>query len=220
MIGPRQRPGASRARPRIVRLMRALLVSVLALIALASPGCESPSDRVSTASKDAFLVLRAQTQDGAPPSEEDLDAPTLALGQQPTPMPKLTATTGSVFPDRTYMLQLPRRAATPKPFLTENGSPVLNLAISARGGSASGMYVISYRSLLPPQVKAVVRATITGFPAATTTYTTPALSLTASENFERGWMDSRYVTILAIVAIVAVLVLTVFALRTRFEHRD
>ncbi|TML73512.1 MAG: hypothetical protein E6G11_02970 [Actinobacteria bacterium] len=145
-----------------------------------------------------------------------LVAPTLALGQQPTPKPKLTAMPGSVFPDRTYMLQLPPRAAMPKPFLTENGSPVLSLAISAPGGSASGTYVISYRSLLPPQVKAVVSATITGFPAATTTYTTPAIDFTASENFERRWMDSPYVTIFVIVAVLA---LMAFALLTRFKHR-
>ncbi len=145
-----------------------------------------------------------------------LVAPTLALGQQPTPKPKLTAMPGSVFPDRTYMLQLPPRAAMPKPFLTENGSPVLSLAISAPGGSASGTYVISYRSLLPPQVKAVVSATSTGFPAATTTYTTPAIDFTASENFERRWMDSPYVTIFVIVAVLA---LMAFALLTRFKHR-
>jgi alkylation response protein AidB-like acyl-CoA dehydrogenase len=146
-----------------------------------------------------------------------LVAPTLALGQQPTPKPNLTATPGSVFPDRTYMLQLPSHAAMPKAFLTENGIPVTNLAISARGGSAIGTYVISYRSLLPPQVKAVVRARITGFPAATTTYTTPALNVTASENFERRWRDSRYVTIFVIVAVLA---LMAFAVLGRLKHRD
>jgi hypothetical protein len=146
-----------------------------------------------------------------------LVAPTLALGQQPTPKPKLTATPGSVFPDRTYMLQLPPRAAMPKPFLTENGIPVSNLAISAPGGSASGTYVISYRSLLRPQVKAVVSATIPGFPAATTTYATPALNVTASENLKRRWMNSPYVTIFVIVSVLA---LMGFALLTRFKHRD
>ena len=123
-----------------------------------------------------------------------LVTPTLALGQQPTTKPKLTATPGPVFPDRTYLLQLPPRAALPTPVLTENGSPVMMLAVSAPEGSASGRYVISYRSLLPPQVKVVVSAKITGFPAATTTYTTPALDITGSENVERRWMDSRYVT--------------------------
>lgn len=146
-----------------------------------------------------------------------LVVPTLALGQQPTPKPKLTATPGSVFPDRTYVLQLPPRAAMPKPFLTENGGPVSSLAISAPGGSASGTYVVSYRSLLPPRVKAVVSATITGFPAATTTYTTPSLDDMASENFERRWMDSPYVTIFVIVAVLA---LMGFVLLTRFKHRD
>jgi hypothetical protein len=142
--------------------------------------------------------------------------PTLALGRQPTTKPKLTVTPGSVFPDRTYMLQLPPHSAMPKPVLTENGSPVSNLAISAAGGSASGTYVISYRSLLPPQVKAVVNATTTGFPAATATYTTPALNL-ESQNFERRRTDSQYVTIFVSVALVA---LMAFALVTRLKLRD
>ena len=145
-----------------------------------------------------------------------LVAPGLALGQQPTPKPKLTATPGSVFPDRTYMLQLPPRVAMPNPFLTENGIPVSNLAISAPGGSVSGTYLISYRSLLPPQRKALVRATIAGFPAACTTYTTPALDEMASEDSERQWMDSQYVTIFVIVAILG---LMAFALLTRLKHR-
>jgi hypothetical protein len=141
------------------------------------------------------------------------DALTHALGQQPTPTPKLTATHGSVFPDRTYVLQLSPRAAMPKPFLTENGMPVSNLAISTPGGSASGTYVISYRSLLPPEVKAVVSATITGFPAATTIYTTPALNVTASEDFQWRWKDSQYVTVFALITLMA------FALLTRFKRR-
>jgi len=175
-----------------------------------------------------------------------LVAPSLALGQQPTPRgpplalsrasstgptssscgafwspvspldPKLTATPGSVFPDRTYILQLPRRSARPKPLLTENDGPVVGLAISAAGGSASGTYLIRYRSLLPPQRKAVVRATIAGFPAACTTYTTPALDEMASEDSERQWMDSQYVTIFVIVAILG---LMAFALLTRLKHR-
>jgi hypothetical protein len=136
-----------------------------------------------------------------------LVAPTTpALGQQPTPKPRLTSKPGSLFPDRTYILELPPHAAMPKPVVTENGSPVFNLAISAAGGSASGTYVISYRSLLPPQVKAVVSATIVGFPAATATYTTPALNL-ESQNFERRWTDSQYVTIFVTVALLALMAL-------------
>ena len=80
----------------------------------------------------------------------------------------------------------------------------------------SGTYLISYRSLLRPQVKAVFRATIAGFPVATTTYATPALNVKASENFEWPWMDSQHVTIFAIVAVLA---LMGFALLTRFNHR-
>jgi hypothetical protein len=143
-----------------------------------------------------------------------LGTPTLVLGQ-PIPKPKLAAKPGSVFPDRTYVLQLSPRAAMPKPSLTENGKPVLNLAISAREGGASGTYVISYRSLLPPNVKAFVSATIPGLPAATTTYRTPVLNVTASEDLQRRWMDSPYVSIFIIVAVIA---LVAFGLRSRL-HR-
>jgi hypothetical protein len=105
----------------------------------------------------------------------------------------------------------------PTPVLTENGTRVTSLSVSAPERSASGTYVISYRSLLPPQVKAVVSAKITGLPAATTTYTTPALNITGSENLERRWRDSRYVTIVVIVAVLALLAL---ALLGRLKHRD
>jgi hypothetical protein len=89
------------------------------------------------------------------------------------------------------MLQLPPHVAMPNPFLTENGIPVTNLAISAPGGRVSGTYLISYRSLLPPQVKAVVRATITGFPVATTIYATPALNVKAARTLSgHGWTHS------------------------------
>jgi hypothetical protein len=102
--------------------------------------------------------------------------------------------------------------------VTENGAAVNGLAISAPGTSASGAtYVISYQSLLPPQVKAVVSATITGFPAATTTYTTPALSFTPRETFERQWVESPYLTIFVIVAVLA---LMAFALLARFQRPD
>jgi hypothetical protein len=145
-----------------------------------------------------------------------LVGPTLAHGQQATTKATLTATPRSGFPDRTYILQLPPLAAMPKPGVTENGGPVVNLAISASGGRASGTYVVSYRSLLPPDRRALVRATIAGFPAATASYTTPALDSTASESSVRRWVDSPYLTVFVIVAILA---LTAAQLVTNLRHR-
>jgi hypothetical protein len=144
-----------------------------------------------------------------------LVASTVALGREPAPKPKLTATPSSAFPDRTYVLQLPPGAATRDISLTENDGPVLHLAISARGSRASGTYVVTYRSVLPPQTEAVVRATIPGYAAATSSYTTPAIESTASKSVER-WVDSRYVTIFALVAVLALMTARLLA---RSDHR-
>ena len=144
-----------------------------------------------------------------------------ALHRRPATDPKGEAGRGAWVGLRhpTYMLQLPPtpRAALPKTVLTENGIPVSNLATSRPPEEARAARTSSAtRSLLRPQVKAVVSATITGFPPATTTYATPALNVKASENFEWPWMDSQQVTIFAIVAVLAVMT---FALLTRFDHR-
>jgi hypothetical protein len=144
-----------------------------------------------------------------------LVAPTGALGREPAPKPKLTATRSSAFPDRTYVLRLPPGAATRDLSLTENGGPVVGLAVSAHGGRASGTYLVTYRSVLPPQTEAVVRATIPGFASATSSYTTPAIEFTASKSVER-WVDSRYVTIFALVAVLA---LMTARLLTGSDHR-
>src|SRR5262249_41876595 len=111
---------------------------------------------------------------------------------------------------------VPPRAAMKDLVLKENGSPVLSLAISPRAGSPSGTYVVSYRSLLSPQVKARVSATITGYGVATTTYSTPALNFTARANHGRRWTDSRYVTVFVIVVVLS---LMAFEFRAGFKHR-
>lgn len=140
-----------------------------------------------------------------------------ALAQPATrPEPKLIAMPGSGFPDRSYVLRIPPRAGVQKPLVTENGGPVVGLAVSAGGGRASGTYVVSYRSVLPPRVEAVVRVTIPGLPAATATYTTPALGFTASGDGERRWIDSQYLTIVAVAALLALLGLDLFS---RLRHR-
>jgi len=82
-------------------------------------------------------------------------------------------------------------------------------------------YVISYRSLLPPSVKAAVSATITGFPSATASYTTPAIDFTARGTFERNWIDDAITSPwLMVFVIIAVLTLIAFALLTASDVRS
>ena len=82
-------------------------------------------------------------------------------------------------------------------------------------------YVISYRSLLPPNVKAAVSATVTGFPAATASYTTPALDFTARGTFERSWIDDTITSPwLMVFVVIAVLALIAFALLTASDVRS
>jgi tight adherence protein B len=82
-------------------------------------------------------------------------------------------------------------------------------------------YLISYRSLLPPQQKAQVRAVITGFPAATATYTTPAIDFSPQGTFEQSWIDRVIVSpYLAVFVVVAVLALIAFAILTAVDVRN
>jgi Flp pilus assembly protein TadB/Mg-chelatase subunit ChlD len=86
---------------------------------------------------------------------------------------------------------------------------------SAIGQQLSNEYVLTYRSLLPPTVKAVVRVKAAAFPAATATYTTPALDLVEGGTFERSWIDeviiSPWLMVFVIVAVIGLLVFAVFA---------
>ena len=60
----------------------------------------------------------------------------------------------------------------------------------------SSEYTLRYTSLLPPETKALVKAHVAGFPAATATYTSPKLALPALGSldprlgsFDKGWID-------------------------------
>ena len=89
------------------------------------------------------------------------------------------------------------------------------------GARLSSEFVITYRSLLPPEREAVVRATVVGFAPASATYTTPALDLSARGTFERGWVDTIIVSpFLMVFIIVAVLGLIVFAIITALDVRN
>lgn len=71
-----------------------------------------------------------------------LVVPPLALAQ--VSAPKLTESPSSGFPDRAYLLQLPKsRAVTAAEVnVTENGSPVAALAVAAPGASKSGAILL------------------------------------------------------------------------------
>ena len=83
------------------------------------------------------------------------------------------------------------------------------------GADLASEYEVTYRSVLPPQVQAAVRVTVKGLPAASATYTTPALAITSGGTFDRSWIDkvivSPYLAIFIVVSIIALLALALFA---------
>jgi tight adherence protein B len=80
---------------------------------------------------------------------------------------------------------------------------------SSLSSQISNLYVVTYRSLLAPQVKANVKVAAKGFPPATAHYTTPKLNVTPSGTFNRTWLDkvieSPYLMVFVIVAVLALL---------------
>lgn len=90
--------------------------------------------------------------------------------------------------------------------------------VSAR---ISSEYVLTYRSLLPPEREAVVEATVAGYAPARATYTTPAVDFTARGTFERDWLDSVIISPwLMVFIIVAVVALIAFAIITALDVRN
>ena len=89
------------------------------------------------------------------------------------------------------------------------------------GQQLSNEYVVSYRSLLPPDVKATVVAVSPGFAPATATYTTPPLDLAPQGTFERSWIDETITSPwLMIFVVVAVLALVAFAIFSAIDVRN
>ncbi len=92
----------------------------------------------------------------------------------------------------------------------------------------SSEYTLAYRSLLPPEVKAIVRAKVAGLPPAVATYTTPPLGVPALGaidkrlgTFDRSWIDKVIVSpFLMVFIIVSVLGLLAFAILTAFDVRS
>jgi tight adherence protein B len=88
------------------------------------------------------------------------------------------------------------------------------------GQRLSSEYEVTYRSVLPPEREAVVKMVVAGLPAATATYTTPALDITPGGTFERSWSDEVIVSpFLMVFIVVAVLALIGFAVMTALEAR-
>jgi tight adherence protein B len=89
------------------------------------------------------------------------------------------------------------------------------------GQQLSNEYVVSYRSLLPPNIEATVRAVSPGLAPATTTYTTPALDFTPQGTFETSWVDEIITSPwLMIFVVVSILALVAFAILTAIDVRN
>jgi tight adherence protein B len=92
---------------------------------------------------------------------------------------------------------------------------------SSIGQQLSNEYVVTYRSLLPPNVDAVVAAKTGDFPAATAKYRSPNLVLTPQGTFDRNWVDKTIISPwLMIFIVVSVFALLVFAVLTAVDMRS
>ncbi|HSI97572.1 MAG TPA: type II secretion system F family protein, partial [Gaiellaceae bacterium] len=89
------------------------------------------------------------------------------------------------------------------------------------GARLSSEYVLTYRSLLPPEVEAKVQVAVAGLAApATASYTTPALDVSPRGTFEREWIDEVIVSPwLFVFVLVAILALLAFAVLTALDVR-
>ncbi len=95
-------------------------------------------------------------------------------------------------------------------------------AFEAIGKALSNEYLVTYRSLLPGDVKAKVVANVDGLGQATASYTTPHIDFTARGTFESSWVDdvitSKFLMVFVILSVLALLVfsvLTVLDVRSR-----
>jgi Flp pilus assembly protein TadB len=92
---------------------------------------------------------------------------------------------------------------------------------TAIGQQLSNEYVVSYRSVMPPNTPTVVTAKAGSFPTATAKYTTPNLDLTPAGTFDRSWIDDVIISpYLMVFIIVSVLALLLFALFVAIDLRS
>jgi len=89
------------------------------------------------------------------------------------------------------------------------------------GQQLSNEYVVTYRSLLPPNVKAIVTAVAPGLTAATASYTTPALDFTPQGTFDRSFVDDTITSPwLMIFVVFSVFALIAFAIFSAIDVRN
>jgi tight adherence protein B len=89
------------------------------------------------------------------------------------------------------------------------------------GQQLSNEYELTYRSLLPPQQKAVVKVQVAGLAPATAAYTTPTLDVAPQGTFEQSWIDEVITSPwLMIFVVVAVLALIGFAIFSAIDVRN
>jgi tight adherence protein B len=89
------------------------------------------------------------------------------------------------------------------------------------GQQLSNEYELTWRSLLPPQVKADVLVKVKGLAPAKASYTTPALNLVPAGTFEQSWIDKVITSPwLMIFVVVSVLALIGFAIFSAIDVRN
>ena len=92
---------------------------------------------------------------------------------------------------------------------------------TAIGQQLSNEYVVSYRSVLPPNVEATVRAVSPGLAPATVSYTTPPIDFTPQGTFDKSWVDQVITSPwLMIFVVVAILALVAFAIFSAIDVRN
>jgi tight adherence protein B len=126
--------------------------------------------------------------------------------------------------DSETLLAMSRR--TGGQYIESSTPEELEPIFSSIGQQLSNEYILTYRSLQPPTVKTTVAVKAGNLPAATTTYTTPALGLVEGGTFDRSWIDevitSPWLMVFVIVSIIGLLVfavLTALDLRSRSVRR-
>jgi Flp pilus assembly protein TadB/uncharacterized protein YegL len=89
------------------------------------------------------------------------------------------------------------------------------------GKRLSNEYIVTYRSLLPPDQKVEVTAQVAGLGTATAAYTTPHIDFTERGTFESSWVDDVIASPwLMIFVIVSILALLAFAVLTALDVRS
>ncbi len=89
------------------------------------------------------------------------------------------------------------------------------------GTRLSNEYLVTYRSLLPPDTKATVLANVRGVGSDTVSYTTPHIDFRERGTFDESWVDETITSpFLMVFVVISVLALLVFAILTGLDVRN